>query len=232
VSPGGWVQAPPPAKPATGCATLGIGCILLIGLAIFALVAGLWLFVNNFAGGLGIDETTGEFTECPFLSDEEAREALGGSADASELQGLFEATVGLILDTRALADAPDCWVTEGDRAYVARVAQYQGADADAVYEREVQAAQPTTIDQGGGVSLENEGYFGGAVSGLGDEAFCTGVSPAIMAGVVVHQGDRVVYVSVGPAEEDLQPELGSEGDVVTSPEQCLVAQDVARQVLD
>ena len=83
------------------------------------------------------------------------------------------------------------------------------------------------------MTLENPGYFGGDVSGLGDEAFCTGISPTIMAGVVVRQGDAVVYASVGPPEEGaVVPNMGTEGDVVTAPDLCLLAQDLARKVLE
>ena len=85
------------------------------------------------------------------------------------------------------------------------------------------AAEPTSEDQGSGLTLENPGYFAGEVAGLGDEAFCTDLSAAIMAGVAVHQGDRMVYVSVGPASED-QP-------IADPSELCSFAQEVAATVL-
>jgi hypothetical protein len=83
------------------------------------------------------------------------------------------------------------------------------------------------------VTLENPGYFGGEVSGLGDEAFCTGISDAIMAGVIVRQGDTVVYASVGPpGEGESVPNMGTFGDVVTAPDLCTLAQELARKALD
>ncbi len=168
----------------------------------------------------------------PVPSDADARAVLGGPADATLLSGLFEATIGLIIDTRALPDAEDCWVTNGERANIARIAVHQGGDASAVFTAERQKAAPSSSGPGGGVTVEDSGYFGGQVTGLGDEAFCTGISPAIMAGVLVRAGDRVVYVSVGPPENET-PELGTTDDgVVTAPGLCSIAQELARAVLD
>ena len=83
------------------------------------------------------------------------------------------------------------------------------------------------------MTLENSGYFGGDVSGVGDEAFCTGLSNAIMGGVVVRKGDTVVAVSVGPPSEGQQtvPDMENVGGVTTAPGLCKLAQDIARQVL-
>ena len=95
-----------------------------------------------------------------------------------------------------------------------------------------QKAAPSSSDQGGGVTVEDSGYFGGEVAGLGDEAFCTGISPAIMAGVLVRKGDRVVYATVGGREGETA-EMGSTDDgVVTAPGLCATAQELARAVLD
>lgn len=207
----------------SGCMKLAI--VVLV--AVVAIVVGLFLILgqlfSNIATNLGVngDGTIGD--ECPFLSDADARTVFGGNADAFELSGLYDASLGLILDKRVLTNAQDCGVSDGATAYVARIAMYQGGDAASVFEAERTAAEPTSDDQGGGVSIENPGYLGGDVAGLGDEAFCTDISPAIMAGVLVRQGERVVYVSVGSA---------SEADPTVDPsELCSVAQEVARFML-
>jgi hypothetical protein len=205
--------------------------IVVFVLAVVAVV--LFVFVvgnilNNFARDLGIDGDNGGAggvpgNNCAFLSDADAKAVFGGNADAIELSGLYDASIGFIIDKRVLANAPDCGVTGGDKAYIARIAVYEGGDASAVFAAERKAAEPTSQDQGGGISVENPGYLGADVSGLGDQAFCTDISPAIMAGVLVRQGDRVVYVSVGSANED-QP-------TIDGSELCTFAQEVARVVL-
>lgn len=228
--------APPP--PATksgmsGCVKalliVGVLLIVLVVAAVFAFEA----FVRNVVGvDIGAD---GTFAECPFLADDEARAVLGGSADAIELTGFFDASIGMIIDKRVLADAPDCWVTEGGRSYIARVARHDGADAASIFSAEREAAQAITDDQGDGISVIQSGYDAGDAPGIGDEAFCTGISTAIMAGVVVRQGSTVVYVSVGPPSEgdtsvpDMQP---LDDGTVAAPGLCSLAQELAREVLD
>jgi hypothetical protein len=203
----------------------------------FGLITAFVVFAGNFLGNLqpggggGGDALLGG--DCPFLSDAEAASVLGGSADAIELEGLFDASIGIIIDKRVLPDAPDCFVTEGQRAFLARVAVSDGNGAG-VFAAERQRAEPSSPDQGGAVSVESPGYFGGDVPGLGDEAFCTGLSDAIMGGVLVRQGDRVVYVSVGGAAEGAQaPDMETTTDgVVASPGFCTLAQELARAVLN
>ena len=209
--------------------------LFVVAFAVFLIFAG--AFLNSFLSNLGINPNAGAggdgdvFANCAFLSDEDARAVFGGNADAIELSGLAEMSIGFVIDNRVLAGKPDCWVTEGEKAFIARIALHQGGDASAVFAAEREAAMPTSEDQGGGVTLENDGYFGGEVSGLGDEAFCTGTN-AIMAGVLVRQGDRVLYVSVGPADENSAPEFGVTDDgVVTAPALCDFAQEVARSIL-
>lgn len=204
--------------------------LIIVFVVVVVLVIGFLFLLNTFLRGvadnLGIDGNgggSGIGADCPFLSDADARSVFGGNADAIELSGLADASIGLIIDKRVLPNAPDCWVTDGTKAYIARIALYQGGDASAVFAAERKGAEPTSQDQGGGLSIENPGYLGADVSGLGDEAFCTDISPAIMAGVLVRQGDRVVYVSVGSASEQ-QPTI--DGSTL-----CGFAQEVARVVL-
>jgi hypothetical protein len=219
----------------SGCVKAIIILLVLGVVALIAFVVFAGALFNNLRNNLGIDIDGGGggiSDNCAFLSDADAKSVFGGSADAFDLSGLADASIGLIIDKRVLANAPDCWITEGDKAYIARIALSEGGDSSALFAAERKAAEPTSEDQGGGVTLESEGYFGGDVSGLGDEAFCTGISTAIMAGVLVRQGDRVVYVSVGPADETKPPEMDVTGDgTVTAPALCTFAQEVARFML-
>jgi hypothetical protein len=229
--------APPPAATKSGMS----GCVkalIIVGvLLIVLIIAVVFAFEALFRNFVGSDlEGDGSLAECQLLPDDEARAVLGGSADAIELSGFFDASIGFIIDKRVLADAPDCWVTEGSAAYIARVARYDGTDAATVFAAEREAAQAVTDDQGGGINVIQSGYDAGDAPGIGDEAFCTGISGgAIMAGVVVRQGGTVVYVSVGPPNEgdtsvpDMQP---LDDGTVAAPGLCALAQDLAREVLD
>jgi len=227
---------PAPVRPGgiPGCLKVAIviGGLLLVALVVFVFAVGN-LLNSSIPGGLdALDDGDGSLGDCAFLSDADARAVLGGSADAIELSGLYDMSIGLIIDKRVLPDAPDCWVTEGERAHIARVARVDGNGA-AVFAQERASAAPTSRDQGGGVSVEYSGYFGGDVAGLGDEAFCTGIATPIMAGVLVRQGDTVVYVSVGPPSEGdaTVPDMSLEGDVVTAPGLCQLAGELARAAL-
>jgi hypothetical protein len=228
-------SAPPPQlKPGgiPGCLKIAIIIAVLLTVLVIVLFVAAGAILKNLVGA-DINSNDGSVgTNCAFLSDGDAQNLFGGKADAIALTGLFQASIGLIIDNRVLPDAPDCWVTDGTKAYIARLARYEGGDAASVFAKERQNAAPTSQAQGNGVTLENEGYFGGEVSGLGDEAFCTGVSPAGMAGVLARQGNRVVYVSVGPPTADTVPQFGvGEGGVVTAPSLCTFAQGVAAALL-
>jgi hypothetical protein len=230
-------SAPPPQlKPGgiPGCLKIGIILVVLLTVLaiVFVIVAG--TLVNNLVGGGpgSGDGAAGTGSDCAFLSDADARTLFGGQADALPLTGIYQASIGLVIDMRVLPDAPDCWVTEGTEAYIARIVRYDGADATARFAQERQNAAPTSEPQGSGITLENEGYFAGEVSGLGDEAFCTGISQAGMAGVLVRQGNRLVYVSVGPATASTLPDyVPTEGGVISSPSLCTFAQKVATALL-
>jgi hypothetical protein len=226
----GWEGGGTTAGGTSGCVK---ALFVLLVLAVIAVGAFIF-FVGSFVNDLGVGENGSIGDDCPFLSDAETRAVLGGEADAIELAGLYDVSIGIVIDKRVLPDAPDCWVTEGSAAYLARIALHQGGDASDVFAAERQRAAPTSQDQGGGITLENSGYFGGEASGIGDDAFCTGLSDTIMAGVLVLQGDRVVYVSVGPPSEGEQvPDMDLTPDgVVTSPGLCALAQDLARAILD
>lgn len=231
----GW-QAPSSGSAGSGCVRI---VLILVVLAVAAVTVMFVLagnvLTNLGSGGNGTGNGGGLIgsEDCSFLSDAEAQAVLGGPADGMELAGLFDASIGIIIDKRVLPNAPDCFVSGGERAYLARIAVSDGG-GPGVFAAERAKAQPSSQDQGGGVSLENPGYFGGDVADLGDEAFCTGLSDAIMAGVVVRQGDRVVYVSVGSAGEgQAAPDMNTTPDgVITSPSLCGLAQELARAVFD
>ena len=247
----GWQQPAviPPAPPGgSGWQTTsggggGSGCVkIVLILAVLAVAAVTVLFLlagnvlNNLGrsgNGIGGGDGLVGSEDCQFLSDADARAVLGGQADAMELAGLFDASIGLIIDKRVLPDAPDCVVTDGQRAYLARIA-VAGGGASAFAAERARAA-PASQDQGGGLSVENAGLLRRRrrpVSGTRRSA--PGLSDAIMAGVLVRQGDRVVYVSVGSAAEGQNvPDMNTTPDgVVTSPGLCALAQELARAVLD
>ena len=231
----GGAAAPPPVKPGgiPGCLKVAIILVVILAIALVAFVALAGTLISYFVGDLGGPDGGGGIDDqCEILSDADARTLFGGSADAIDLSGLSDATIGFILDKRVLATAPDCWVTDGDNAYIARIARYEGGDAASVFALERQAAEPTSEDQGGGITVTTDGYNGGDVTGLGDEAFCTGISQGIMAGVLVRQGDRLIYVSVGPPDENQPPEMGTgQNGVVVAPALCAFAQEVASFML-
>ena len=250
----GGSAPPPPVKPGgiPGCLKVAIILVVILVIGLVAIVALAGTLISNLTGNLGDGNGgAGIDAECAFLSDADARTLFGGKADAIDLSGLSDTTIGFIIDNRVLAMAPDgvllfqpprrdgefrrgsdCWVTDGEKAYIARIARYEGEGAASVFALERQAAEPMSLDQGGGITHTTEGYKAGEVSGLGDEAFCTGISQEIMAGVLVRQGDRVIYVSVGQPDENQPPEMGlSENGVVTAPGLCTFAQEVARFML-
>jgi hypothetical protein len=199
---------------------------------LFVAFVGLIFLGNQIAEDMGVNPDGSVGKPCSFVTGEELSEVLGTPSEAVALEGLFDSTIGLVLDKRVLPDAEDCWITADSETAVGRVAQYVGSDAADVFAAERQKAEPTSDDQGGGISLENEGYFAGDVDDLGDQAFCTGMSPALMAGVLVRRGDTLAYVSLaGPSNG--APDLESTADgVLFSPETCRRAAAVARAILD
>jgi len=198
----------------------------------FLLIAAIFIAGSRIANEVGVngDGTIGN--ACEIIDNATLRDQLGGTAEAIELTGFYDATIGIVLDKRVLPDAYDCWITADESTPVGRVARYVGSDAANVFQAERERAAPTSQDQGGGVSLENSGYFAGDVSGLGDEAFCTGVSPAVQAGVLVRKGDTLVYVSLSGPSDESTPDFGVTDDgVVTAPQICASAQGLAARIL-
>jgi hypothetical protein len=219
VPPGGGAPwNPAPAQPSNnGClkACLIVGAILVV--LFFIAIAGLVFLGNQIIKSVPIDEQ-GNLEACPFVSNEELSGVLGSGTQAVPLTGFFDATIGIILDKRVMPDDEDCWITSDGATGTGRIAHYQGPDAAAKFQAEKQAAQPTSQDQGNGLTLENPGYFAGDVSGVGDEAFCTDFSTALMEGVLVRQGDTLVYVSL-------------QGGTDAAESTCQQAQQVAQAIL-
>ena len=221
--PGAGGGATPPWNPApakssgNGClkACLIVGAILVV--LFFIAVAGIVFLGNQIIKSVPIDEQ-GNLQACPFVSNDQLSGVLGSGTEAVPLTGFFDATIGIILDKRVMPDDEDCWITADGSTGTGRIARYQGSDAGAKFLAEKQAAQPTSQDQGNGVTLENPGYFAGDVSGVGDEAFCTDFSSALMEGVLVRQGDTLVYVSL-------------QGGTDSAESTCQQAQRVAQAIL-
>ncbi len=230
--PGTWNPQPAQSSGSSGCLKIILILVAIGAIGFFLLIAGLVILGNRLADEVGVngDGTIGK--ACTIIDNATLRDQLGGNAEAIELTGFYDATIGIILDKRVLPDAYDCWITADESTPVGRIARYEGSDAASVFQAERQRAAPTSQDQGGGVSVENSGYFAGDVSGLGDEAFCTGVSPAIQAGVLVRKGDTLVYVSLSGPSDGSTPDFGITDDgVVTAPSICATAQGLAARIL-
>jgi hypothetical protein len=200
---------------------------VILVILFFVAVIGIVFIGQRLVGGV-VDEN-GNLKECPFVSNARLTSVMGSDTQGLPASGLF-GVLASVLDTRVLPDAESCIVESSGGSGIGRIARYQGGDAASMFQQEKAKAQPTSQDQGNGVTLESSGYFGGDVSGLGDEAFCTGVSDAITSGVLVRQGDTLVYVSLLGA--DGVPGLGAtESGVVTDQATCERAQQVAKAVL-
>ena len=150
---------PAPAKSSgNGClkACLIVGAILVV--LFFIAVAGLVFLGNQIIKSVPVDEQ-GNLQACPFVSNEQLSSVLGSGTKAVPLTGFFDATIGIVLDKRVLPDAEDCWITADGATGTGRIARYQGSDAGAKFQAEKQAAQPTSQDQGNGLTLENAGLL-------------------------------------------------------------------------
>lgn len=215
-APVGWAPAPATSGGngcLKGCLIVGaIGLVLVIILGIAVTVLGL-----RFAQDLGVNLSTGTLTECSFVSSADVTDALGSDATVMPLSGLVDATIGQLLDKRVIPNAEDCWIA-GDTTATGRVARQAGGDASGAFSSAKAAAVAG-------------GYFAGDVSGIGDEAFCTGMSEAASFGLLVRSGDTLVYVSlIDPTTAGTGYTTNADG-VVTSPQTCTLDQAVAGKVL-
>jgi hypothetical protein len=191
-----------------------VGALLLVG--------GLW-FANKV-------EDAVEVTDCPFLSDDRAEEIYGPGAEVQALTGLYQSTLGRVLDNRGLPDATACVVTEGTGAAVSRLAESSGGKA--VYDQERASADAVSEDRGGGITVTREGWFANSVEGVGDEAFCTASDVTGAVGILARKGDQVLYVSVQASPDSVPGDLQAGDDgVVRNPTACQRAQEIARAIL-
>lgn len=233
-APGGWQGGPPPpVQPgSSGCLK---GCLVILALLVVGGTLAFLVLGSLITGWL--DRLGGNLDEpdapCAFVTADDVRAVLGPEGRAYAMNALTKATLGLVLDTRVLPDAPECWLAGDETTPVGRAALHRGGDAAAVFAAEVERAKEVRQDQGGGVTLVQEGYNAGPVPGLFDEAFCTGISPAIQAGVVARRGDRVAYVTLGgPADGSILDMQTTADGVIWSPSLCRQAADLVRRILD
>jgi hypothetical protein len=218
----------------SGCA---IAALVLVGLLVIGGIGVVVLGTVVFHKAKHkLDEATGGGGlvphDCPVLSNAKARDLCGANAEASTIP--LENLMNVALDSRVLADSASCWVTNADNERTIILRHREGGDAHARYQQEHDAAQPTSQDKGNGLTVENEGYFDKDVSGLGDEAFCTGLSLSGATGVLVRSGDRLMYVSVTLGPDEFAPsDLGTKPDsgVITNDKMCDAAQQAARAIV-
>ena len=219
--------APPPKSGMSGCAVaaLVIGALVLLGI-VGTVVLGAFVF-DKAAKTVGKNLVP---HDCPVLSNDKARQLFGKDAEASTvpLAGL----VMPVFDDRVLSGEPVCWVTNADKGRTILIHHTEGGDAHARFQKERDAAQPTSEDRGNGLTVESTGYFDKDVAGLGDEAFCTGMALNGATGVLVRTGNRLVYVTVLPSADEFDPSQMGTNDkgVITNDPMCEAAQTAARGI--
>ena len=229
-SPG---PVPPSVPPKAGMSTAA-KVLLIVGL-VFLLGIGGCVAVASFAVHR-ISKTTGSIFasngSCAFLPAGEVAKVLPGKPSLTPLKG-FASLAGIALDRRVLAEAPSCLVSpsSGQKGPIARVARLQASDAPERFIAELTKAKGQVVSEssssseGGSsdIKVESESYLDHTVE-LGDEAFCTTLGLVPMSGVLVRQGDTLVYVS-------LLPDSGSGSSSTTGEDNCTLAQKVAEVVL-
>ena len=222
------LQTPAQAKSNRGCL---IAALVVFGLFV-VLGGGACVAITVFADDVAEDALGGG--PCPFLSDDEAEDILGEGTTAIETSGL--SNVLDIIDPRVMPNDPSCALFDGESqgGGLGRVARYEGRQASEKYDEELEKAKGITEDQGGGISVTSEEYLNRELENFGDEAFCT-KSSGLGAGVLVREGDELVYVSV-VADVNATPGVDlSDPDnpkLGTDEAHCLLAQEVASVVLD
>ena len=222
-APGTW--APQPAKSGNGClkACLVVAVILVV-LGILAAIA-ISIFSAKLIEGIGVNPD-GSIKTCDLITAQELQAQLGADAQALPMGGIVDATIGQLLDQRILKDKPDCWIvgsgdttTAKQTGTTGRLALQDGGDTSGDYNRYRQAAQ-------------DGGYFAGDVSGYGDQAFCTAASEAGSFGILVRSGGKLAYVSlIDPTALAGSVQTGANG-VLTSPETCAHAGEIAKAMLN
>jgi hypothetical protein len=171
----------------------------------------------KFAQDIGVNPD-GSMKACSFISNNDLSSVLGGDAQALPLGGIADATIGQALDKRIIPTAEDCWITaSGDNATTGRLARQAGGDASGAFRSAVDAAK-------------SGGYYANQVTGVGDEAFCTGMSEVGSFGLLARKGDQLVYVSLIGAMSTSDLVTTPEG-MPTSPKTCSLDQEIAKKIL-
>lgn len=211
----------------SGCAKAAIigGIIVVIG--VIAVLAVLFFGVRRFVTSVDDQLTTAD--SCEFITDTEASEAMGVSVSAESGDSALGSILGIIRDTRLLADQPFCFISSEDSTTQVWVSLYEGGDAEAVFANAEDIADgevlSSTSTDSGSSSVETDPFRGDDVAGLGDEAFCTDAGFTVSGGVLARSGNHVVYVTVLPLE-------GNQGSDVLGGSLCERAVPLARAVLD
>jgi hypothetical protein len=211
--------------------------VVVIGLP----VVGVYLAVNYV--GRKAEDLVGA-GECTLISNSDASDALGAPITLQKGTGLGRIVSGVI-DGRILEGAPSCWGTtettnSSDLATLVRIAVQEKGDAAAAYQEEVRRAKGVVTQDnrdadGNGTTVTTGSYYGNAVSGLGDEAFCTSLGLTGTVGVLVRQGDKLVYSAVGADLQSLGvPDPSADPSGIKLPDgaaTCERAQKLARILL-
>ncbi len=193
-----------------------------VGILLAVLFFGVRSFVEN------IDDDLSTSDSCDFVTDAEASDALGVSVSVESGDSALGSILGIIRDTRLLADEPFCFISSDDSSTQAWVSLYVGGDAEKVFAGAEEVADGQVVssssDASGSIIVESDPFRGEDVAGLGDEAFCTDAGFTIFGGVLARSGNQVVYVSVLPLEEN-------QGSDVLDGSLCERAVPLARAVL-
>lgn len=230
----------PPARSSRGrgcLTTLLIVVVLLVGLVL----AGRWA-LGRFTGWVGskTDSLVGG-ADCPFATDAEVGQLVGGGPVRLVRAGSLTSIVSSVVDSRVIPDAPSCWgVSDGsassaEKTRLMRIAGQTSPDAAELFGDEMTKAKGGTVNRENGAGVPGGSYYDKAVTGIGDEAFCTSASTTGpgSAGVLVRKGDRLVYVSLTPDFSEGVPGIGTPGRTTpsTDDESCALAQKIVRVVL-
>jgi len=230
-----FVVGPPTRGSSKALIIIAIVLVVVVGLPAF----GAWYFFHT------VSKKVTEFAgvgECTLVSDRAAGDGLGAPISLHRGTGLG-GLVRVVIDARVLPKAPDCWGstkatgTTGGGVLV-RVAVTQGGDATATFAEEVRRAKGVVVSRSSGsdgtsTSVQTLPYYGQAVSGLGDEAFCTTLDLTGAVGVLVRRGDKLVYAAVGidVATFSSPDPTASAGALLDAGAGCTRAQKLARAVL-
>ncbi|MEX0667833.1 MAG: hypothetical protein WD313_05835, partial [Acidimicrobiia bacterium] len=227
VAPTPHTSHAPPRQGMSGCAKAAIigGVVAVLG--VIAVLAVVFFGLSRFVDDIDDQLTTSD--SCEFITDAEASDALGVSVSVETGDSGLGTILGIIRDTRLLADEPFCFISSDDSSTQAWVSLYEGGDAEAVFTNAEDVADGQVVssssDASGSISVESDPFRGEDVSGLGDEAFCTDAGFTIFGGVLARAADRVVYVSVLPLADNQRSDV-FDGSL------CERAVPLARAVLD